>query len=88
MVGAEGLLGCGLDLRPRWTTVGVDPVVDLVMGCAVALCGPSVGGWAGKVPYTALCDGVRDGEEGVVDGGPISFGGDEDEGTLQVDAVK
>ena len=62
-VGAEGLLGSGLNSRPRETTVGVDPVVHLVVRSAVALGGPGVGGWAGQFqalpPVMVLAMGRR-----------------------------
>ena len=62
--------------------------MDLVVRCAVALGGPRVGRRAGEVPDTTLGDGVGQGEEGVVEGGTVGFGGEEDKRALQVDAVQ
>ena len=81
-VGAEGLHGCGEDPCPWRASVGGDPVTYLVVRCAVALGGPGVGCGTGKVPDTSFCDSVGQGEDVVVDGGAVSFGGDEDEGAV------
>ena len=81
-VGAEGLHGCGEDPCPWRASVGGDPVTYLVVRCAVALGGPGVGCGTGKVPDTSFSDSVGQGEDVVVDGGGIGFGGDEDEGAV------
>ena len=78
----------GEDPCPWCAAVGGDPVADLVMWSTVALRGPGVGGGAGKVPDTAFCDGVGDGQEGVVYDVAVSFSGDEDQWALEVDAVE
>ena len=62
--------------------------MDLVVWGTVPLCGPSACGGAGEVPDAALCDAVGNGEEGVVDGGTVRFGGDEDQWALEVDSVE
>ena len=68
-IGSEWLLCCCLDTSKGRASIGVDPVVDLVVWGPVPLGGPSAGGGASEVPNAALCDAVGNGEEGVVDSG-------------------
>ena len=77
-----------LDTGPGCVGVEGEPVVDLGVWGAVPLCCPGPGGGAGKVPDAAFCDGVGDGQKGVVYDVAVSFSGDEDQWALEVDAVE